>query len=142
MRDFSEIPEDIKEKVLSAKSVAIWPISESPMSASYQIARFFDDSGWYIFPIHAHEEKLLDYPCYRDIRLIPEDYDILLLFMDVDQLPVVVNDIFNADFTPPIVWAHEGIVDLETMDRLIEGGIPVIMDCDLRDFYTWATDRE
>lgn len=141
MRNFSEIPENIRDQVLNAKRLAIWPMSENPMSDSYRIARFFESIGWYIFPIHDTEEKILDFICYRDIRLIPEDYDILLLFTHLDQLPIAVNEIFLSDYQPPLVWGNEGIIDLETIDRLIEGGIPNIMDCDLMDFYNWAIDR-
>jgi predicted CoA-binding protein len=115
---------------------------QDPTSYSYQIARFFEGEGWYIFPVTNFGGKILNFPCYSDIRLIPDDYDILLLFMNVDQLPIVVNEIFKADYQPPLVWGHEGVIDLETRDRLTEAGIPNVMDCDLRDFFTWARDCE
>ncbi|MCX6644771.1 MAG: CoA-binding protein [bacterium] len=142
MRNFLEIPNRIRDQVLNSKSLAVWPMSQDPMSYSYQIGRFFEDEGWYIFPINNFMGKILTFQCYSDIRLIPEDYDILLLFMNVDRLPIVVNEIFKADYQPPLVWGHEGVIDLESRDRLNEGGIPNVLDCDLRDFYTWARDRE
>jgi predicted CoA-binding protein len=142
MRNYAEIPSAIREKVLKAKSLAIWPMSQDPTSEPYQIGRFFEDEGWYIFPVINFTGKILNFPCYSDIRLIPDDYDILLLFMNVDQLPIVANEIFKADYQPPLVWGHQGVIDLETRDRLTEAGITNILDCDLRDFYTWARDRE
>ncbi len=142
MKDFLDIPDEILKKVLEAHSLAIWPVDSNPLHDSYQIARFFEEEGWIIYPIHEHEERILDFPCFRDIRLIPDDYDILLLFVHIDQLPVVVNEIFNADFIPPLVWMHEGITDLESRDRLNESGLMVVMDMDLRDFFSWAKYHE
>jgi predicted CoA-binding protein len=58
-----------------------------------------------------------------------------LLFFTPDRLPEVVNSIFNADFVPPVVWAHTGIVDLGQLDRLHEAGILAVMDRNLMDMH-------
>jgi predicted CoA-binding protein len=142
MKNFSSIPDHIRDRVRSSTRIVIWPIDENPMSDSYQIGRYFQDEGWYLFPIHEFEDRILDVICYRDIRLIPEDYDILYVFCDPDRLPIVVNEIFNADYQPPLVWTHEGIIDLESRDRLTEAGIMNVMDFDLRDYFEWQRDRE
>ena len=142
MKDFRDIPEPIRNAVMSARSIAIWPIDESPMSDSYQTARYFQDQGMVVFPIHDLMDRILETPVYRDIRLIPEDYDILLLFVQPDSLPEVVNAIFIADYIPPLIWAHEGIVDLGSIDRLSQAGVMVVMDRDLRLFHQFWRDRE
>jgi len=142
MKDFRDIPDPIKSAVMNARSLAIWPIDESPMSDSYQTARYFQDQGWDIYPIHDLLDRILEVPVYRDIRLIPEDYDILLLFVQPDTLPEVVNAIFIADYIPPLIWAHEGIVDLASIDRISQAGIMVVMDRDLRLFHQFWCDRE
>ncbi len=140
MKNYEDIPEEIRNQILQAKSLAIWPLDENPMTDSYQTARFFQDNGWYIYPVHESADRLLDVNCVRDIRLIPDDYDILYVFSDIDRLPMIVNGIFNADYEPPLVWFPEGIIDLETIDRLTEGGIKNVMDTDLMEFYKFWTD--
>ncbi len=142
MLDFRDIPDDVRSHVLNSSSLTVWPIDESPMATSYQTARYFQDQGWDLYPIHDLLDRILEVPVYRDIRLIPNDYDILLLFTDVSQLPEIVNAIFNADYRPPLVWAHSGIHDLFSMDRLIEAGIMVVMDRDLKAFHQYWVDRE
>jgi len=142
MKNYSAIPDEIKKMVLEAKSIAIWPIDESPMTDSYQAARYFQDRMWDIYPVHDYLDRILEVQVYRDIRLIPDDYDILLIFCDVDRLPETVNAIFNADYIPPLLWTGEGIIDLETIDRLNDAGILNMMDTNLVEFYIWLTDEE
>ena len=135
MEQRHEISDDLRKRILEARSIAIWPIDENPLSDSAQTARFFLDRDWMVYPIHDQCERVLDEKCYRDIRLIPDDYDILLLFMYPEQLPEAVNAIFNADFQPPIVWSHTGIFDQLSFDRLTDSGILTIMDSDLMEIY-------
>jgi len=138
MKNYKDIPEKIRKLVTNSKSLAIWPIEESPMTLSFQAGRYFQDQGWDIYPIHDTCERTLEVACYRDIRLIPDDYDILYLFCDADHLPVIVNEIFSADYVPPLVVTHEGIIDLESRDRLTDGGVENVMDIDLVAFYKWC----
>ncbi|HDS30575.1 MAG TPA: CoA-binding protein [Firmicutes bacterium] len=128
-----EISPEICAKVMSSTSVAIWPIDENPLSESFQTARYFQDQGWRVYPVHDWIDRICDELCYRDIRLIPDDYDILALFIHPDKLAEVVNSIFNADYIPPVVWAHTGILDLEQLDRLREAGIMAVMDRNLME---------
>lgn len=131
--NLTEIPDHVREHVRGAKSIAIWPIDDNPLSESYRIAHYFQDHGWRLYPMHDRCERLLEENCYRDIRLIPDDYDILLLFINPDDLPETVNAIFNADYMPPLVWTHSGIFDQQSRDRLIEADISVVMDKNLMD---------
>jgi len=142
MKNYQEIPDEICKLVRESKSLAIWPIEESPMVPSFQAGRYFQDHGWDVYPVHDTCERTLDVMCYRDIRLIPDDYDILYLFCDPDRLPIIVNEIFNADFIPPLVITHEGIIDLESLDRLTDGGVKIVMDIDLVDLYKWCMEME
>jgi predicted CoA-binding protein len=140
-QDFNDIPDSIREKVLSSGSMAIWPIDENPLSDSYQTARYFQDLGWRIYPVHDRCERILDEPCFRDIRLIPDDYDILLLFCAPDRLPETVNAIFNADFVPSMVWTHICICDQKSYDRLVDGGVDAVMGFDLREAHRrWSEE--
>jgi uncharacterized protein len=133
MDEVFEIPDEVHERLMRPGGLAIWSLDPNPLSDSYQIARYFQDQGWRLYPINERTEKLLDEICYRDIRLIPDDYDVLMLFVNPDALPETVNAIFNADFVPPIVWAHSGIFDEESFDRMVEAGIKVVMDRNMMD---------
>jgi predicted CoA-binding protein len=135
MEQWLEIPDELRRRILAARSIAIWPIDQNPLSDSAQTAQFFVDLGWVVYPIHDQCERVLDENCYRDIRLIPDDYDILLLFAYPEQLPDVVNAVFDADYQPPIVWSHTGIFDQQSFDRLTEAGILTIMDSNLMEVF-------
>ncbi|HEX9745602.1 MAG TPA: CoA-binding protein [bacterium] len=135
------IPEKVKQIILDANSMAIWPMDEYPLSKPYEIASYFQDKGFRLYPIHDLEERILEEQCYRDIRLIPDDYDILLLFTQPDQLPETVNAIFNSNYIPPVVWTHVGIEDLESFDRMNEAGMNIVMGKDLMKRYReWTGD--
>jgi predicted CoA-binding protein len=131
--ELTGIPDEVRDFVLCAGSLAVWPMDTNPLSEPYQISRYFQDQGWRLYFIHDRVERLLEENCYRDIRLIPDDYDILLLFMNPDELPEVVNAVFNADFIPRIVWTHSGIYDQDSRDRLTDEGIDVVMDKNLME---------
>jgi hypothetical protein len=141
MESCTDIPDEIRDRILRARSMVVWPIDDDPLSESYQIARYFQDQGWRIHPIHECEDRLVEEQCCRDVRLVPDDYDILLLFTPSDALPEVVNSIFNADFVPPIIWAHTGIFDQQSFDRLTEAGIIAVMDRDLMKTYKKWVDE-
>lgn len=131
----TDLSDEIRAKVMESRSLAIWSIDEAPLSESYQTGRYFQDQGWRLYPIHDRLDRILDENCCRDIRLIPDDYDILLLFIHADRLPEAVNAIFNAEFTPPVVWTHTGIIDLEQFDRLIDAGVMTVMDRNLMEVH-------
>jgi uncharacterized protein len=132
-KDFACVPENIRCRIVGSKSIAIWPLDENPLSESYQAARYFQDHGWKIYPINDLCERILDQLCYRDIRLIPDDYDILFLFVQPDQLPETVNAVFNADYIPPVICTHTGVEDQCSFDRLMDAGITTLMDIDLKE---------
>lgn len=127
MFPLDEIPDHVKALVLNARSVAIWPIDVNPLSEPYLIASYFQDKGFKLFPLHDTEDRILEEPVVRDIRLIPDDYDILLIFCQPDQLPETVNAIFIADYIPPLIWTHTGIHDLFSLERLTDAGITTVM---------------
>lgn len=130
-----EISESAKETVLNAKSIAIWPMDDYPLSEAREIGTYFQDLGCRLYPIHDSQERILEERCYRDIRLIPDDYDILLLFTPVEMLPESINALFNADYIPPLVWTHTGIVDLESLERLREANVDVVMGMNLMEMH-------
>jgi predicted CoA-binding protein len=140
MENILAISDELRDIILKAGSIAIWPIDINTLSESFQTARYFQDQGLKIYPIHDRCERILEEMCYRDIRLIPDDYDILLLFVSSDQLPEVVNFIFNADYMPPVIWTHVGVFDQTSYDRLVEAGVQVVMDQDLMDMHKKWTD--
>ena len=136
-----KIPDQIRDLVLNSKSLAVWPLDEYPLSEPYRIAAYFQDHGFKLYPIHEFEERILEEQCYRDIRLVPDDYDLLLLFVNPDSLPEVTNAIFNADYMPKLVWMHVGIEDLFSYDRLMEAQIRAVMGRNLMDCYReWIGD--
>lgn len=138
-----DLPIDVKKKILSAKGIAIWPVDENPLSESFRTALYFQDMGLRVYPINDYCEKLGSEPCFRDLRLIPDDYDILLLFVQPANLPNAVNAIFNADYVPPVVWTHRGIFDQASFDRLNEAGIITVMDEDIVElFEKWIDEVE
>ena len=142
MEDPCKIPDNLRERIMQCKSIAVMPFDDNALSECYRTARFFQDLGWRIYPIHDRCERIIDEACYRDIRLIPDDYDILLLFCSSDQLPEVVNSVFNADYMPPIVWGHTGTFDRDSCDRLFEADIMVVMDRNLMTVYrTWLEEE-
>ena len=142
MKNYEKIPDEIIELIKSSKSLAIRPVEESPMAPSFQAGRYFQDRGWDIYPIHDYCERTMEVTCYRDIRLIPDDYDLMYLFCEPDRLPIIVNEIFNADYIPPLIITHEGIIDLDSRDRLTDGDVINLMDVDLVDLYKWCIGED
>ncbi len=127
---YDQIDDEITKLVLDAKEIAVLGCSSQPMKPSHYVPRYLQDQGYIIIPITTNRfvERVLEERVYRDLMSVPYDYDILVVFRPSGEIPVVVNNIFNAPYQAPLIWFQAGIFDQESFNRIEEAGLRCVMD--------------
>ena len=127
--------EEIRDVLLSAKTVAVVGCSPNPARPSNSIARFLMRTGYEVVPVNPGHRELLGKTCYPSLDAIPK------------EIPIEIVDVFRrSEHIAPIAEAarrrggvrlffmQDGIIDEESARALVADGISVAMDrCIYRD---------
>jgi uncharacterized protein len=105
---------------------AVVGLSGNPERTAYRIARFLQERGKRIVPIHPAAPTVLGeqgYPTLSDVSF------------DIDCVDVFRRSAFAGEFADQAVavgakavWFQLGVVDHEAFQRTSEAGVPMVMD--------------
>jgi predicted CoA-binding protein len=127
---YDQIDEKITRLVLEAKEIAVLGCSSQPLKPSHFVPRYMQEQGCRIIPITTNQfvDRVLEENVYRDLMGVPDEYDILVVFRPPNEIPVIVNNYFNARHQAPLIWFQAGIYDQESFNRIEEAGLNCVMD--------------
>jgi len=128
-------PQEIRDALLSAKTIAVVGCSPNPARPSNSIARYLMRMGYAVIPVNPGHREILGQTCYPSLDAIPAD-------IAVD----VVNVFRRSEYVAPVAEAarrrpgvklffmQDGVTDAEAARVLAGDGISVAMDrCIYRD---------
>jgi predicted CoA-binding protein len=122
----------LKQILESAKTIAVVGLSNSPMRASFGVARFLQRQGYRIIPVNPRETEVLGEKAYPSLLDVPEKIDIANIFRRSEFVPEVVNAAVEKKVG--CVWMQEGVVNRQAAATAEAAGIPVVMDrCILKE---------
>lgn len=121
---------DLKEILMSAKTIASVGLSSNQNKESYWIASYLKEQGYRVIPVNPTADEILGEKAYPDLTSVPEEIDIVQVFRRPEDVPPVVEDAIQAG--AKIVWMQEGIVHEEAAHRARESGLQVVMDACMR----------
>ncbi len=121
-------PDQIRQALREARTVAVVGCSPNPDRPSHSIARYLLDAGYEVVPVNPGHRTLLGRPCYPSITQIPEEtrIDIVDVFRRSEAIAPIADQAIarGAGF----FFMQQGIEDEEAAQRLEAAGIPVAMD--------------
>lgn len=123
---------DIKRILKDYKTIAVVGLSPKEDRPSHNVAKYLKSKGYRIIPVNPNANEVLGEVSYPDLKLIPENVDIVDIFRRSEDVPPVVDEAIAIG--AKVVWMQEGIINNEAAERARKAGIEVIMDrCMLKE---------
>ena len=122
--------QEMKEILLSARTVASVGLSSNQEKESYWIVSYLKEQGYRIFPVNPAATEILGEKAYPDLLSIPEKVDVVQVFRKPEDVPHVVDEAIKIG--AKVVWMQEGVRHEEAAQKARAAGLQVIMDACMR----------
>lgn len=114
----------------TVRSVAIVGASANQIRPSFFVAKYLVDKGYDVYPInpgHAGRE-IVGRTVYASLRDVPVAIDMVEIFRGSHMVPAIVEQIFELDPLPKVVWMQLTVRHDEAARQLEQAGIDVVMN--------------
>jgi uncharacterized protein len=120
-------PEEIRDLLWGARTVAVVGLSDRPHRTSHAIARALQGFGFRIFPVNPNlEGPVLGEEPYGRVQEIPEGVDIVDVFRRGETVMPVAEDAVAAG--AKALWMQSGVVNEPAAAYARDHGLTVVMD--------------
>src|SRR5574339_746988 len=99
---------EMKDILLSTKTVASVGLSANQEKESYWIASYLKDQGYRIIPVNPTVDEILGEKAYPDLESVPEKIDVVQVFRRSEDVPPVVDSAIKVGAR--VMWMQDGIV--------------------------------
>lgn len=117
---------DAARTLLVMQTWAVVGLSNDRSRAAYGVAKFLQDKGKRVIPVHPSAPTVHGEPGFATIAEIPFDVDVVDCFVRSELVGPVVDDAIRAGAKG--VWMQLGVVDTEAARRAADEGLAVVMD--------------
>jgi predicted CoA-binding protein len=121
---------EMKEILLSAKTVASFGLSSNQEKDSYWIVSYLQEQGYRIIPVNPTATEILGEKVYPTLEAIPDPVDVVQVFRKSEDVPPVVDAAIAIG--AKVVWMQAGIVNQAAAQKAREAGLQVVMDACMR----------
>ncbi len=122
---------DLREILLSAKTIACVGVSSSEEKVSNEIYRYLRDQGYHMIPVNPTAAEILGEKSYPDLDSVPEKVEVVQVFRRPEDVPPVVEAAIRIG--AKVVWMQEGIVNEAAAAKAEAAGLKVVMDHCMRE---------
>lgn len=123
MKDYDEAA----RKLLSESHViAMVGLSVDEEKASNRVARYLQSKGYRVIPVNPGYDEILGEKTYKNLSEIPEQVDIVDIFMRSEKVVPVVEEAIRV--RPKAIWLQLGIVNDEAKLLTEKTNIGFVMD--------------
>lgn len=119
-------PEEIRQLLASARTIAIVGLSDKPERDSYRVAAYLKQRGYRVIPVNPNVAQVHGEHAYARLRDVPGPVDIVDIFRKPDAVPEIVEDAIAIG--AKAVWMQEGIAHNAAADRARAAGLQVVMN--------------
>ena len=133
-------PEEIRDLLSGARTVAVVGLSERPHRTSHAIARALRGFGFRIFPVNPNlDGPVLGEEPYSRVREIPAPVDVVDVFRRGETVMPVAEDAVAAG--AKVLWMQSGVVNEGAAAYAREHGLTVVMDRCIKVDYSYLIRR-
>jgi predicted CoA-binding protein len=112
--------------VKEAKTIAVVGASNNPEKYSNEVASYLMEQGYRIIPVNPSEEEVLGEGAYETVEQIPEQVDVVDVFLPSEKIPKIAEDAVQAE--AKVLWLQGGIENDEARRIAEEGGLAYVED--------------
>jgi len=131
-------PDEIRDLLQRAKTIAVVGLSPKPGRPSFGVSEAMQRFGYRIVPVRPAVESVLGEKAYARLADIPFPVDLVDVFRAAEHIPAVVDECLA--IKTPAIWIQEGIVHDEAAQKARAAGLTVVMDrCIYKDYMALMT---
>ncbi|MCE7006855.1 CoA-binding protein [Kibdelosporangium philippinense] len=119
-------PEDIRWILENCQTWAIVGLSDNPGRAAHGVARFLQQKGKRIVPVHPSAQTVWGEQGYATLADIPFAVDCVDVFRRSSQAGQFADE--AAQIGAKAVWFQLDVIDDEAFTRATEAGLRMVMD--------------
>lgn len=124
--DYNPPSEEIKEILTKYKRIAVVGLSPKEERDSHRVAKYLMEQGYEIIPVNPGQKEILGKECFKTLKDIPFEVDIVDLFLNPTRVPPIVDQAI--DIGAKVVWMQLGVVHNEAAKKAKKAGIKVVMN--------------
>ena len=113
-------------EILNLKKVAVIGMSKHQEKAAHFVPKYLSENGFDIIPVNPNSDEILNKKCYKEIKDIKDDIDIVDVFRPSEDVLPFVKDAIKKN--PKVIWLQEGIHNEEAENLAREHGIDVVFN--------------
>ncbi len=118
--------DEIKDILMRCKKIAIVGLSPKEERDSHTVAKYLMEQGYEIVPVNPGQKEILGNKCYKSLKEIPFQVDLVDLFLNPKRVRPVVDQAI--ELAVGVIWMQLGVIHNEAAQKAREAGITVIMD--------------
>ena len=118
--------DDVRFMLEHCRTWAVVGLSGDPHRTAYEIARYLQQRGKRIVPIHPSAPTVLGEQGYRTLAEVPFPVDVVDVFRRSDAAGEFADQAVAAG--AKAVWFQLGVIDAEAFDRTVAAGVRMVMD--------------
>ncbi|GAA1270338.1 CoA-binding protein [Saccharothrix xinjiangensis] len=119
-------PEKIRRVLASGDTWAVVGLSDSPGRAAHGVARFLQQRGKRVVPVHPSAETVHGEPGYASLADIPFQVDVVDVFRRSEAAGEFADQ--AVEIGAKAVWFQLDVVDEAAYERVTAAGLDVVMD--------------
>jgi len=118
---------EIEMIIKEAKNVAIVGASDSRERPVYAVSEWLlDHSHFNLYFVNPRITTLFGHPVYRSLADVPEWIDIVDVFRNIADMPVVLDEAIA--IRAKTIWMQLGLLDEVSAHRAVKNGLNVVAD--------------
>ena len=118
--------DDVVRRVLAHQTWAVVGLRDNPARPAYGVARFLQQQGKRIVPVHQHPEDVFGETAYRSLADIPFPVDVVDVFVNSSLAGDVADQ--AVAIGAKSVWFQLGVIDEMAAGRVRDAGLDLVMD--------------
>ncbi len=117
----------LKEHLENAKTIAVIGFSKDPSKTAYRIPHYLT-KYYKIYPVNPNAEIIDGLQCYKSIKDVPEQVDIVDIFRPSSFCGDIVKEIVTLPQKPKLIWLQLRITNEDAKKLAQENKIDYIED--------------
>jgi predicted CoA-binding protein len=116
----------LRRILATSKTIAIVGLSADWFRPSYFAAKYMQEHGYRIVPVNPRYETVLNEPCYRTLREIPDPVDIVDVFRRTEDVGPIADEAIAIG--AKVLWQQLGVKNAAAAAKVEAAGLESVMD--------------
>ncbi|GMU24270.1 MAG: hypothetical protein AMXMBFR13_43450 [Phycisphaerae bacterium] len=119
-------PDEIRQILSEARSIAVVGLSDKPDRDSHRVARYMQEQGYHIIPVNPTITSALGERARASLRDVKDRVDIVDIFRRPEAIPGIVDDAISIGAR--VIWMQSGLAHNAAASRARAAGLQVVMN--------------